>query len=209
PKGPGMKETVVDSPVNREFPGRRQTLPLGSYVTVADNPALRAAGSFAVTAWIAMTRHDPLAPGGRAADGDQGIVTKWSAVDRSGFGLFVDNDGHLSVRLGAADGHVEIVRAPTPLRPWVPSTPGAANAPRPQHVPTTNWYFIAGSFDATAGRVTLVQEPLTEFPFDATRSVVEQPTSVKALTTNAAPLLIAAAGETDATGHASVGGHFN
>src|SRR5207249_9600038 len=40
---------------------------------------------------------------------------------------------------------------------------------RPQHVTTTSWYFVAASYDAAAGRVTLVQEPLTEFPFDPTR----------------------------------------
>src|SRR5262249_26329155 len=62
PKGPGMKETVVDTPVNREYAGRRQVLPLGSYVTVADTAALRLTGSFTVTAWVAMTRHDRLAP---------------------------------------------------------------------------------------------------------------------------------------------------
>src|SRR5262249_29589414 len=88
PKGPGMKETPVDTPVNRDYPGKRQTLPLGSYVTVADNPALRLNGSFTLTAWIAPTRHDPLAPGGAAPDVAQGILTKWSPRDQIGYGLF-------------------------------------------------------------------------------------------------------------------------
>src|SRR5262245_18401772 len=30
PKGPGIKEVVVDSPANAEYPGKRQELPLGS-----------------------------------------------------------------------------------------------------------------------------------------------------------------------------------
>jgi N,N-dimethylformamidase len=30
PRGPGMKETVLDTPANGDYPGRHQTLPLGS-----------------------------------------------------------------------------------------------------------------------------------------------------------------------------------
>ncbi|PYQ74937.1 MAG: hypothetical protein DMG01_19680, partial [Acidobacteria bacterium] len=78
----------------------RQTLPLGSYVVVRDNPALRLTGSFTMTAWIAATRHDPVAPGGRAPDGDQGILTKWSPRDQSGYGLFIENDARLALWLG-------------------------------------------------------------------------------------------------------------
>ena len=209
PKGPGMKETVVDTPVNREYAGRRQVLPLGSYVTVADTAALRLSGSFTVTAWIAMTRHDPQAPGGRAPDGDQGIVTKWSAADASGYGLVVENDGRLALWLGGAGGRVEKVRAQTPLRAWVPSIPGAANAPRPQHVTTTAWYFVAAAFEAATGRVTLTQEPLTEFTFDETRSTIARPTEIKTLATNAAPLLVAAIGAPNGANGSAVTGHFN
>src|SRR5262245_26136146 len=111
PKGPGMKETVVDTSTNGEYAGKQQRLPLGSYVTVRDHPALRLTGSFTLTSWIAATRHDPLAPGGRAPDGDQGILTKWSARDRSGYGLFIENDGRLALWLGAPGGQVEKVQA--------------------------------------------------------------------------------------------------
>ena len=204
PKGPGMKETVVDTPVNREYVGARQALPLGSHVSVADHAALRLGGSMTVTAWIAATRHDPIAPGGGAADGDQGIVAKWSP-DGTGYGLVVENDGRLALWLGGGEGRIEKIRAQTPLRAWVPSIPGAANAPRPQHVTTTAWYFVAAAFDAAAGRVTLTQEPLTDFSFDPTRAAVEQPTRIKAVATNTAPLLIAALGANGST----IAGHFN
>src|SRR5262249_29774434 len=204
PKGPGMKETVVDTPVNREYAGARQGLPLGSHISVADNAALRLAGSMTLTAWIASTRHDPMAPGGRAPDGDQGIVAKWSS-DGTGYGLVVENDGTLALWLGASEGRTEKIRAQTPLRGWVPSIPGAANAPRPQHVTTTAWYFVAAAFDAATGRVTLTQEPLTDFTFDPTRATLEQPTRIKAVATNTAPLLIAALGANGST----IAGHFN
>ena len=36
PNGPGIKEELVEAPANGDYPGRRQALPLGSYVTVPD-----------------------------------------------------------------------------------------------------------------------------------------------------------------------------
>ena len=78
-------------------------------MTVRDQPALRLSGSFTLTAWIAATRHDPLAPGGRAPDGDQGILTKWSARDQSGYGLFIENDGRLALWLTDSMGIVFLV----------------------------------------------------------------------------------------------------
>jgi N,N-dimethylformamidase len=207
PKGPGIKETVIDTPANGEYAGKRQTLPLGSYVTVPDNPALRLSGSFTLTAWIAPTRHDPQAPGGSTPDGDQGILTKWSAGDQSGYGLFIENDGRLALWLGGPGGLVEKVRAQTALRPWVPSIPGAANAPRPQHV-TTSWYFVAATHDAASGKVGLYQEPLTEFPFDPTNSITERTTPVKTLATNKVPVLMAASWMSVDV-QPTTGGHFN
>lgn len=40
PAGPGLKEEVIDTPVNRTYAGRDQRLPLGSYVTVPDDSKL-------------------------------------------------------------------------------------------------------------------------------------------------------------------------
>ena len=33
-RGPGVKEIVLNTPVNKDYPGKRQVLPLGSYITV-------------------------------------------------------------------------------------------------------------------------------------------------------------------------------
>src|SRR5262245_58013503 len=205
PKGPGIKETVVDTPSNRDYPGKRQVLPMGSYITVPDHSALRVAGSFSITAWIAPTRHDPQAPGGRAPDGNQGIVAKFSSADRTGYGLVLEEDGRLALWLGAKGGEQRI-RAQAALRPWVPSIPGSGRGPRPHHV-TTSWYFVAASFDAANGRVVIYQQPVSEFTFDPTRTVTEQATAVKSVATSTAPLLIGAA-YADGT-PMKVGGHFN
>ena len=39
-EGPGLVETVVDSPVNRSWPARRQSIHMGSYARVPEMPAL-------------------------------------------------------------------------------------------------------------------------------------------------------------------------
>ncbi len=83
PNGPGFKETLVDTPANGDYAGRRQELPFGSYVVVPDDPALRLAGSFTVTAWIAPTTPG-VSFGKRTA---QGIVTQWSADAPGGYGV--------------------------------------------------------------------------------------------------------------------------
>lgn len=207
PRGPGMKETVIDTPTNADYSGKRQTLPLGSYVTVPDNAALRLSGSFTITAWIAPTRHDPLAPGGNTPNGDEGIVTKWSSRDQSGYGLFIEDDARLAVWLGEK-GRVEKARSDTPLRPWVPSIPGAAAAPRPQHV-DTSWYFVAATYEAPSGKITLYQQPLTEFAFDPTRAITERTTPMRAVATNVEPLLIAAYQASADGARRTVGGFYN
>ena len=202
PAGPGIRETVIDTPVSGDYEGRRQGLPFGSYVRVPDDPALRVQGSFTVTAWIAPTTPG-VSFGERAA---QGIVTKWSADDRGGYGVFLDEDGRLALRLDGADGVSETLRSEPPLRAWRSAIPGAAR-PRPHGVPT-RWYFAAVSYDADSGRVVFVQRPQTQFPGDPTRATVERTTAVRALAPNELPLLMAA--HWSGSGEArQAAGHYN
>jgi len=189
PAGPGIKEIEIDTSASGEYPGERQDLPLGSYAVVPDHHALRLRGSFTLTAWIAPTTVHP-----RPAEG---ILTKWSGENQSGYGLFIEEDGTLALRLGA-----ETLRAGAPLRPWVPAIPGMNE--RPQGV-STSWYFVAASFDAAARRVLLYQRPLNRFPFDLTRSLVERETAAMSVAPNDAPFLIAAF----SAGSGKVGGHYN
>ncbi|MGH9337258.1 MAG: N,N-dimethylformamidase beta subunit family domain-containing protein, partial [Vicinamibacteria bacterium] len=142
-----------------------------------------------LTAWIAPTTAHP-----RPAEG---ILTKWSEEGLSGYGLFIEEDGTLALRLGA-----ETLRAEAPMRPWIPAIPGMNE--RPQGV-STSWYFVAASFDAAKGRVLLYQQPLNRFPFDSTRSVVERGTVAMSVSTNNDPFLIAAF----STERGKVGGLYN
>ena len=201
PRGPGMKEEVIETSVNREYAGRHQELIVGSYVTVPDAPPLQLDGSFTITAWIAATRPGQVGwPNERAA---QGIVTKWSEADGRGYGLFLDADGRLAVRVGAGSGQVAKLAAEPALRPWVPAIFGAA-LPRPQGVPTL-WYFIAASFDASSGNLTIYQQPMDGHPNDPTRVMVEQPTQISGPALTDVPLLIAAYWAEDG----EVGGYYS
>jgi len=188
PLGPGMKEEVLETSANGEYAGRHQPLVVGSYVTVPDAPALRLEGSFTITAWIAATR--PGEVGWSNEPDAQGIVTKWSEADGQGYGLFIDADGRLSVRVGAGSGQVATVVAEPPLRPWVPAIVGGTS-PRPHGVPTV-WYFVAASFDAASKQLTVYQRPLDAHPSDPTRVTVAETTEVSGPAPTDVPLLMAA-----------------
>jgi N,N-dimethylformamidase len=200
PKGPGFKEVLVEAPANREYPGKRQVLPLGSYAIVPDNAALRLSGSFSFTAWIAPTSHR--GPSEDAFVGFEGVLTKWPGAGKPGYGIFIDETGRLALWLTDTAGRTEKLAAQTPLRPWSPAIPGMNN--RPQGV-TTAWYFVAVTFNAATGRVELHQDPLNDFPFDPTRGVTERSAAVKTIGTSDAALLIGACWD----GAGKVAGHFN
>ena len=119
PNGPGLKEIVIDSPLNQEYPGRYQDLPNGSYVEVSDHPVLHATGSLTLQAWIAPTT--PL-------KGVQGILTKWSDSEQTGYGLFIDEDGSLALWLGDKNGRVVKIRTGKPLRAWTPANQSPAGS---------------------------------------------------------------------------------
>ena len=55
PAGPGFKEQLVQTTVNRKYTGRKQIAASGSYVVVADHPALADLGSLTLQAWILPT----------------------------------------------------------------------------------------------------------------------------------------------------------
>ena len=200
PKGPGIKEEPVGSPVSGQYPGQFQALPNGSYVKVPDDPRLRPDGSFTIQAWIYATTPDK---------GQQGIVTKWSAADATGFGLGLDESGRLALWMGNGAGQLAAVNSGAPLaQSYARADPPGYNLttlpPR-----ATTWYFVAATFDAAAGKIALYQEPLDDWPGDASRTVVEHTTEVGAVRHTDAPLLIAAGWTRWSTVEPTVGDFFN
>ena len=181
PAGPGFKEALVATPVSGDYAGRKQDLHSGSYVTVPDSPLLDLSDGFTIQAWIY-----PTTPAG----GTQGIVTRWSARLEAGYGLFVDENGDLALWTGDGTGRVERLGAGAALR-------------------ASQWYFVAASYDARAGKVSLYQEPLTLWPRDASDARLQEDFSRIQTGSTGGPLIIAGYWTGEGDEPASVAGHFN
>ena len=67
--------------------------------------------------------------------GAQGLITKWSGPEETGYGLFIDEQGELAVRIGRGKGVVEQISSGKPLFRKV-------------------WYLVAASFDAASGHIS-------------------------------------------------------
>ncbi len=179
--GPGFKEEPVKTLIDGRYPGRKQEINAGSYVIVPDQPALRLTGSFTLQAWIYPTL---------PRRGVQGLLTKWSAADDAGYGLFIDEEGCLAVWIGDGEGRVGRHGAGTPLR-------------------ESQWYFVAAAYDAGTGEVRLYQEPAGIWPDEESCAIVDASTQTAALAVNDAPLLMAAYWDGSKTGTARIAGHYN
>ena len=201
PTGPGLKEEVIDTPVNGTYPGRYQPLPLGSYVAVPDQGRLRLTGSFTLTAWIAPTTI-PGSEFNRTAlqytpvgtPRLQGIVTKWSERRQQGYGLFIDEQGSLALRLGSGTG-TQTVSTGVKLKPWAPGQGGQemyfTRNPRPNMANESGWYFVAATYNARTKTVRLTQQPVTKFPDDSAATVTKE-VSTQRVQNPRVPLLMAA-----------------
>ena len=181
PEGPGVKEELIDSPVNGDYPGREQRLYSGSYATVPDSSALHQSGSFTLQCWIYPTTPEL---------GVQGILTKWSPTQDSGYGLFIDEDGSLALWLAGSGGEVERVSTGVPLR-------------------AAQWYFVAGVYDAGEGRVSLYQQPVTIWPRDESAASTQKAVRLSSFVENDSAFLMAGYWGREDSGKAIVQGHLN
>ena len=163
PEGPGIREHVVKTPANKSYKGRAQTIESGSYVLIANSPLLQDLQSFTVQAMLWPTTPDK---------GTQAIVSKWQDRRRSGFALVIQ-DGRLALQLGDGQGNVEVVSSNKSLL-------------------SRQWYFVAASYDAETRRVTLYQEPQTDYPTVADAGRVRKKIQLERVGANQAPLMFAA-----------------
>jgi len=175
PNGPGFKEEVVDTSINGVYPGKRQELNTGSYVKIPNHRLLQNIESFTLQAWIFPTT--PL-------KGQQGILTKWGSNDSSGFGLFLEDNGGLGLRIGN-----ERFQTGKPLT-------------------ASRWYFVAATYDAENGEISLYQRPILTWPMDE-GSVIRTSTSPSANKPNDLPFLIAAYWLKPEAKPRDTSGHFN
>ena len=182
PDGPGFKEEVINSTVSGVYPGRIQGFRSGSHVLVPDSPLINEIESFTLAAWIYPTTPQK--------KGLQGLLTKWDGQDGHGYGLYLGEDGSLGLWLGSSEKRVARVLTEKPL--------GAGQ-----------WYFVAGTFDAMAHTVLLCQLPMTDWPVDESRVILERDVQDASIGNNHVPLLMAGLWECSDSGKSIVGGHFN
>jgi N,N-dimethylformamidase len=142
PAGPGLRYEPVASAIEGGYEGTDQPLRLGSYVVVPETAALEPDSGFTLQAWISSTT-----PG----RGLQGVLTKWSAATQHGYGLFVEPEGDLSLRIDD-----RVYRTGVALRAF-------------------EWTFVAGTYDPITGVVTVLQTPLPSFPANPAKRVVVSP----------------------------------
>lgn len=181
PEGPGFQETVIDTPASGTYPTREQPCRSGSAVRVPPSPVLDALSSFTVQATIW-----PTTTVGRR----QALLGTWDDSRAAGFAVVIETNGTLGVRI--SDGSGEVFALDT----------GVA-------LVTRRWAFVAATYDAATGTVTLVQEPV--FPTG--------PGDVEAHAEGRAPhgwraapgaaFLMAAWSEGEAGGKPLTGGHYN
>ena len=90
PEGPGYKEEEISASCNGSYQGKNQVIHGGSYVFIPQHENLNVE-SFTLQAYIFPTTPDK---------GRQGIITKWNETEKTGYGLFIDENGCLSVEIG-------------------------------------------------------------------------------------------------------------
>jgi N,N-dimethylformamidase len=178
--GPGFKEERVRSSAEGTYPGRVQPIRSGSYVVVSQSALLDELRSISLSAWVYPT----LLTGRR-----QALLGTWSESQHSGYGLFLEPEGDLCLRLGDGSGSSVHSRTRRPLRP-------------------REWTFVACSYDHHTGALVLVQHPRASWPDDPSACVTSERLDRDALGPSGTPLLIAACWAGDG-GPALPDSHFN
>src|SRR5262245_23129105 len=136
PTGPGVKEKIINTPANKTYKGRKQSIESGSYISIPTHPLLENLQSFTVQAMIWPTTPDK---------GRQVIAAKFQDRSKAGFALIITEDGFLALVLGDGGGKEEVIATQKPLL-------------------AREWYFVAASYDAKSRDATLYQEPFVSYP---------------------------------------------
>lgn len=177
PEGAGVREEEVATAVDGEYDGRPQSYPTGSCVVVPDQAALRVE-AFTLTAWVYPTLPD---------GGAQGLLTKWSEAERTGYALVIDEKGELALRLGTGAGDPVSVASGRPLR-------------------AHQWYFVAASYDADSRSAVVLQRPSPLWPLETTNVTVERAIEGPPVKHDASPFVM---GAWAATRLGTTAGHYN
>ncbi len=197
PEGPGFKEELIHTPVSDVYPGRHQPIHAGSYVLVPHDDRFNL-NSFTLCAFIYPTTPYVDVEGVRV--GPQAILSKWDAGEETGYGLFINEEGELCLRIGHGKGKVEEFSTGKPLFRKV-------------------WYKVAASYDAESGKVRVVQRPHVTntngghgmsmlHPLADTAGEFTGSSYMGGPAPNDCPFLMAAATAKSRSGRHIFGGHF-
>ena len=133
PEGPGFREKEVKAPAAGEYPGRRQTNPIGSCVAVPGLDGLAGCQSFTLQAMVLPTR-----PG----SGAQAILGAWNATSGEGVWMGLDETGAFACTVGNGS---ELATQSTDVK-----------------LVDRHWYLVSASYDAASGILRLHQEPVVD-----------------------------------------------
>jgi N,N-dimethylformamidase len=141
---PAFRESLVTTDVSGWYPARKQAINIGSSIRVPDPQQLTAVPNFTMTVYVWPTR---------LGIGRQALMGTWREQSNVGYGLEIDAQGHLSLRVG--DGHrFGTVRLPTPLS-------------------ERRWQLVGVRFNADDLRATLFCEPQQDKQFPVLEATEE------------------------------------
>ncbi len=89
------RDTIIESPVSGQYPGRLQPIAIGSYITVPSVDTIAFPAGFTFQCWIQ--------PGIIQHTHAQGIAGRWDHKTGRGFGLSLSPEGRLVVEIANGD----------------------------------------------------------------------------------------------------------
>ena len=195
PEGPGYKEELIHTAVSDMYPGKHQEMHIGGYIMVPHDDRFNLS-SFTMCAYIYPTT--PVVDTEGVSVGVQSILSKWDAEHDTGYGMFINEQGELCLKIGHGPGKIEEFSTGKPLFRKM-------------------WYKVAVSFDAASGKVRVFQRPYVTntnnghgmsmlHPVDDTQGEIQGSSYMGGPAQNDCPFLMAAATKKSCAGRYLNGG---
>ena len=112
PEGPGYKEELIHTAVSDMYPGKHQEMHIGGYIMVPHDDRFNLS-SFTMCAYIYPTT--PVVDTEGVPVGVQSILSKWDAEHDTGYGMFINEQGELCLKIGHGPGKIEEFSTGKPL----------------------------------------------------------------------------------------------
>ena len=133
PEGPGFKEELVETTVNREYQGREQKTYNGSFALVPNIHSFSGKNITIASLFYATTPYK----------GEQGLITKFVEKNSSGIGLFINSLGELELQV-AIEGKKYSITSGQKILPKV-------------------WYLVIASYNSNIGKLSILHKSCSTF----------------------------------------------